>query len=121
MANLCLDMVWKIIHKQALRSNTKSKKKSFQDFIENLIEDFPCSKCKPHFKKMYEEIPLNTFDGNLYLGLDISYFYWSVHIHNLVNLRLNKPMLSFEEAYSIHINDECEECELKNSKTSIAK
>lgn len=105
--------LWSIIHKQALRATTKRKKLSYEDFIENLSNDFPCKECKPHFIQLCKNNPLNKLNTVKYKGNDVTFFNWSFNIHNMVNLRLGKKLILFEEAYNIHTNDECDECYVK--------
>lgn len=106
-------MLWSIIHKYALDSKNFQEKQAFKLFMKSLAENFPCETCKPHFKKMLNEIRPEDFEGKMYNGVDISYFYWTFHMHNLVNIRLGKKILSLEEAYNIHTSSACEECVLE--------
>ena len=48
--------------------------------------------CAGHFAEVLKENPLPESDDPLVL------FRWSVHIHNLVNARLGKPILEPEQA-----------------------
>lgn len=112
----CFQLLWSIIHKQALRATDRKKKEAFECFINNLALDFPCEKCKPHFQELLKDIPMNRFEGTKYNGVDISYFYWTFHLHNMVNLRLNKEMMLLEEAMDIHTKAACDNCEIEEDK-----
>jgi len=48
--------------------------------------------CAGHFAGLLKENPLPETDDPLVL------FEWSVHVHNLVNARLGKPIFSPEQA-----------------------
>ena len=47
----------------------------------------PCPTCSEDFRKIIEEYPLTG-----------DYFTWSVDVHNLVNKKLGKPQVSYEDA-----------------------
>jgi len=111
----CFQLLWSIIHKQALRATDNNKKRAFEHFIQNLVLDFPCKKCQPHFAELCSDVPLNRFEGSRHNGKDVSYFFWSFHIHNLVNMRLNKTMILFEDAFDIHTKPTCDDCEIDNT------
>lgn len=52
----------------------------------------PCPSCGAHFEQVLQENPLpETTDPDLL-------FRWSVHVHNIVNARLEKPIVSYEAA-----------------------
>jgi hypothetical protein len=48
--------------------------------------------CAGHFTELLKENPLPTSDDPLVL------FMWSVHVHNLVNARIGKPILEPDQA-----------------------
>lgn len=115
----CFQLLWSIIHKQALRATDSNRKRSFQHFIENLMLDFPCKKCQPHFVELCADVPMSRFEGSVHNGKDISCFYWSFHIHNLVNMRLNKNIYLIDEALEYHSRDSCEDCEIENANANV--
>jgi hypothetical protein len=57
----------------------------------------PCFWCRLHFSQVLAEYPIP----------DTEVFKWSVDVHNLVNERLGKPVVSFEEALT-HWSSGCE-------------
>ena len=115
-------MLWSIIHKYAISCKNSIQKKAFKLFIDNLAENFPCDTCKPHFKKMLNDVKIEYFENKYYNGEDVSCFYWTFHMHNLVNIRLGKKILNFDEAYNIHINNSaCTECNANNNNNNISE
>lgn len=109
-------LLWSIIHKYAIGCKTPIQKQAFKLFILNLSENFPCETCKPHFKKMINDVKMEDFEGKIHNGQDVSCFYWTFHMHNLVNLRLGKKLLSLDEAYNIHTDVYCTECDAIGNK-----
>jgi cbb3-type cytochrome oxidase subunit 3 len=87
--------LWNSIHYIALgypennpSDNISSK---YVQFFKSLSVVIPCDECKIHFNQMLINYPPN-------LKSKETLFKWSVDIHNLVNKRLNKKELTYEEA-----------------------
>lgn len=74
----------------------------YRAFIMSLPYVIPCTSCSDHFKKVLESIPVD----DMLTGKD-DLFRWSVNVHNNVNARLKKPIVSYEEALS-HWKTICE-------------
>jgi Erv1 / Alr family len=62
------------------------------NFVQEFATVIPCPMCAGHFADVLKENPFPDSDDSLVL------FRWSVHVHNLVNSRLGKPMFSPEQA-----------------------
>jgi hypothetical protein len=62
------------------------------NFVQEFANVIPCPMCAGHFAELLKENPLPESDDPLIL------FRWSVHVHNLVNARLGKPILEPEQA-----------------------
>jgi len=62
------------------------------NFVHEFASVIPCPMCAGHFIELLKENPLPESDDPLIL------FQWSVHVHNLVNARLGKPILEPEQA-----------------------
>ena len=62
------------------------------NFVQEFATVIPCPMCAGHFAEVLKENPLPESDDPLVL------FRWSVHVHNLVNARLGKPILEPEQA-----------------------
>ena len=64
-------------------------------FISSMAEILPCPKCRVHFAQVLSE---NPFPAN---GTRKEAFEWSVIVHNIVNARLGKSQVTFDQAFDI--------------------
>lgn len=62
------------------------------NFVQEFAQVIPCPMCAGHFAELLKENPLPESDDPLIL------FRWSVHVHNLVNARIGKPILEPDQA-----------------------
>jgi hypothetical protein len=63
--------------------------KALAEFVEGYVYIIPCLSCRQHFEQVLVENPVpETGD----------FFKWSVDVHNIVNKRLGKPEVSYEDA-----------------------
>lgn len=80
--------IWTMIHFFA--ANLKKDKISFfNEFIKSLMYLIPCEECRKHMRENIKKIPLviSTKSDNKTI------FEWSCNFHNLVNSKLNKPVI----------------------------
>jgi hypothetical protein len=63
-------------------------KEALKTFIETYQMVLPCFGCRMHFSQLLAEYPFPETDQ----------FRWSVDIHNIVNQRIDKPVMSYEDA-----------------------
>lgn len=63
--------------------------KALAEFVEGYVYIIPCLSCRQHFEQVLVENPVpETGD----------FFQWSVDVHNIVNKRLGKPEISYDDA-----------------------
>lgn len=62
--------------------------------LKGLPGAIPCHRCAEHFSKQVQ-----TIDATDWLE-PMSLFYWTVDVHNAINQKLGKPMMSREDALS---------------------
>ena len=62
------------------------------NFVQEFAKVIPCPMCAGHFAEVLKENPLPDSDDPLVV------FRWSVHVHNLVNARIGKPILEPDQA-----------------------
>ena len=62
------------------------------EFVQEFAKVIPCPMCAGHFAELLKESPLPDSDDPNVL------FEWSVHVHNLVNSRIGKPLLTVDQA-----------------------
>ena len=74
---------WAVIHLACL-----SEADGLQEFVNSLPGILPCPDCKEHLRENLTKLPFDSKDP----------FRWSVELHNAVNKRLGKPMVSYEKA-----------------------
>lgn len=67
-------------------------------FINGIPEMVPCVECSEHARAFIESN--RTRIDNMKRGDDVFKFY--VDFHNYVNLRLSKPVISYEKAYEMY-------------------
>ena len=72
-------------------------KEALKTFIETYQMILPCFWCRLHFSQLLAEYPIPDTDQ----------FKWSVDIHNMVNEKLGKPIVTLDEAYA-HWMSGCE-------------
>ena len=85
---------WHFIHFVALtypEKPTEEDKKDYLNFFNSLQKTLPCPICAEHFKENMEKIPIKLEDRE-------SLFKWTVDIHNEVNRKNSKKILSYDEA-----------------------
>uniref|UniRef100_A0A6C0E8H2 thiol oxidase n=1 Tax=viral metagenome TaxID=1070528 RepID=A0A6C0E8H2_9ZZZZ len=91
---------WYWYHIMSYNAPDKCDKKETQIYIETLIlmtKLLPCDKCYNHFNKMCREKKLN-FTGKEEM------ITWFIDVHNQVNIRLKKPIVTREDADKIYIH-----------------
>jgi hypothetical protein len=77
---------------------TEADKLTYHTFYTNLYKVLPCHTCRDHLKATLEnEIPLHAN----FLKNKEELFKWTVNLHNVVNKRLKKKVITLEEAYTI--------------------
>lgn len=89
---------WFVLHTIALTypihpSNTI--KKRYYDFIHNLPIFLPISNIANHFSSLLDDFPVTP-----YLDSRESFFKWIYFIHNKINVKLNIPEITLEEAFT---------------------
>ena len=67
-------------------------KRHYNDFFTNLQYVIPCSKCKLHYRHHLEQYPISP-----HLDTREYFVKWLIHLHNQVNISLNKPVKTYEE------------------------
>lgn len=93
---------WGFIHNVALgypnNEISYMEKEQYRIFFTVIGDVLPCEDCRKHYKEMIKDNPPVLVDRN-------SIFKWTVDIHNKVNKRLNKKIITLSEAYNIWTKD----------------
>lgn len=74
-------------------------KESFKAFYHAIKEILPCAKCRKHYKTYLSQYPI---EPNLDKRIDL--IRWVNQIHNFVNVKLGKPVLTDAEVFAIYAN-----------------
>lgn len=75
---------------------TTEEKENTLKFVHGLRDVLPCPTCKEDFKEMLRVNPLER-----HLNSREAFARWTNGVHNQVNEKLGKPLVSFEESVSI--------------------
>ena len=94
---------WYAIHTMAMSCEDIDSCLFFIQFLKAIIESFPCEKCRIHAMKFIEENPPEKYlhitnDIDEHIGM----FKLSWEFHNSANRGLNKPIISFAEAWKLY-------------------
>lgn len=110
---------WDTIHSESVLADDETKQKTFCQLIRNMCKTFPCADCKKHFSDYLEKNPPEKYIG-VKVRVDnkmenIGMALWAWIFHNVVNTRLKKPIMTWDNFKSVWIDgiDFCDECKLK--------
>ncbi len=94
--------LWYDIHRRAILCETQDQayKERFCQFIDEVPLVLPCNKCVTHFIEHLEKYPIRK-----YIALPDGMYMWTWNLHNLVNLRLGKPILGYQESRKLYQPD----------------
>lgn len=118
---------WNIIHRFARRATTPSLENQFIEMMKIICQEFPCKVCRGHCTEYITNNPLEQYKGIKDDKELIGMFLWSWKFHNAVNLRLKKPLMSWETAINLYspeaansdtCSSKCTEAEDKTIKTN---
>jgi hypothetical protein len=73
---------------------TDEHKNAFVNFVKSYTMILPCPACRRHFQEVLDQFPVET---HLSSGRDL--FAWSVAVHNIVNMKIGKPVISLRDAF----------------------
>lgn len=104
--------LWFIIHSLALHATTNELINNYIITMNSLCNHFPCEMCKPDFEKFIKTYPMIYYKHNL--------FKWSWMLHDMVNKKLNKPQMSYENALEYYKNFTCQNCTVKKDNMTLS-
>lgn len=99
---------WKILHVLAYTypeiANYETQV-NIEKFIASFSELLPCNSCKDDFKKYVQKYPVKSKTRE-------SLIQWTVDLHNSVNKKLGKKLLTYDEAKKVwnSSNETCTSC-----------
>lgn len=83
---------WASWHIRTLNYTKKEEKMLIKKIIEWDIFNFPCMECRGHATEYLARHPIVVDDN------PFSLFQWTVDFHNIVNMRLGKDFIEYEDA-----------------------
>lgn len=93
---------WDRLTLMAWEARTATKQKEACDEFRYTCRTFPCTVCQGHCHEYVDQHPPEEFIGKEVMVHGVSepigLFVWIWQFHNAVNLRLNKPKMSFATA-----------------------
>jgi hypothetical protein len=100
--------IWFSIHAFAKRCDLISRADIFNLYIRSIILELKCLNCKKH---AIDYVQNNEINYDLVSTIPNYLFLWTVDFHNTVNRRIGKPVLTYEEAFSLFEDNEvCTDC-----------
>lgn len=105
---------WTTLH--IIAYQTKKNINGFIPLVKQIVEKLPCESCVKDGLIYIKNHPLKKI-ALLPNGDDISPFVWMCDFHNYVNRKLNKPEITWTDAYERFHNQSCDHCGLP-TKTS---
>jgi SNF2 family DNA or RNA helicase len=89
--------LWKMLHIRALTFEGDNDDEFLKEFKKKIPSYQKCCNCSEFWDKYIVRYPPQTSKSE-------EYFEWTVKLHNIINFKLNKPILSIEDAFSIWQN-----------------
>ena len=102
--------IWHTIHTLALYATNESLKNAFVLTMDSLAKNFACEICKPDFNKFINQHPFKNYWNLKQKNEEIGLFKWTWELHNTINQKLGKPILSFDDAYNMTKYHVCKNC-----------
>lgn len=68
---------------------------AIRTFVDTFALVIPCEGCRVHFGEVLKQNPVPQTDDPIEL------FNWSVDVHNIVNARIGKTTMGYDEAYKV--------------------
>ena len=105
---------WQWIHCRSGQIKDYNDMVSTIKFIEFIIENLKCAKCKTHAQEYIKNHPIRACLDCKHQhhtgGMEHCVFEWSCNFHNSVNIRLGKPVIRADIAWNFYAEPEFEVC-----------
>lgn len=102
---------WNAFHLAARWAQDTDGLANLYAYMQFLQKHFPCETCRVHIEKFFTTTPIEKYKHRLqrdpkdkfYVGP----FRYTWEMHNMVNQRLHKPIMSWETAYATYFDVPC--------------
>jgi len=108
---------WHFIHAVALtfpNEPTEQDKENYNKFFYSLPDVLPCPSCGLNFAEKLEKTPPNLENQE-------SLWRWTVDVHNEVNQKNDKPILSYDEAFSEFVKNSKKQKRVTTKQDSLTE
>lgn len=99
---------WSVIHVLAYNARNKEKQQQFMASMREICGKFPCINCRYHCGEYIRNHPMEDYLDLNMNGEKLGLFVWSWKFHNCVNARLKKPIMSWDTAYNMYLEEDVE-------------
>lgn len=103
--------VWRMLHSLAERVTKvvtplyqKDERHAWVNILNTTGTMLPCSDCRDHYKQYLERFPVKDIMTLPYASLGEWIRRWIFNIHNSVNVRLDKPIFSYNDLATTYSN-----------------
>jgi len=106
--------IWNLLHSCGINAVDDKTKNIFEYIVVIVRSRLKCDLCIMHFDNFLQTHPLKQYRNIISVkGTHIGYFQWSVELHNAVNTKLGKKLVSLPQAYhsyNTNISPICHSC-----------
>lgn len=102
--------LWFVIHLTAIYATTPQSISDYIRQIKLMINNHPCGDCRKHATKYLTIDPPENYVDMKRNDTMIGMFVWSWQFHNVVNTRLDKPIIDFDTAYNMYQSSNIPSC-----------
>lgn len=102
---------WNAFHLAARWAQDADGLANLYGYMEFMRKHFPCETCRVHIDKFFTTVPIEKYKHRLQRDAKDKYyvgpFRYTWEMHNVVNQRLRKPIMSWETAYATYFDVPC--------------
>lgn len=96
---------WHSLHVLSINATTAEKRRAFKEYIGLTCANFPCGVCRGHCSKYLSSHPIDD-----YMASALSLFTYTWEFHNVVNKRLGKKIIPFDQARLLYSSPSINVC-----------
>lgn len=97
--------MWNLLHTFAAEAVDEKTKDHFEYFVKIFLKRIKCKSCLEDINIFMRDHPLEKYKNITQKGIPIGYYIWSNELHNHVNKKLKKKIVSVDESYGYYKNN----------------